>query len=149
MDHSIGLLSAARFAEVRQDEMRDLLREHPKVAEALWWSTLVDEAVLREWLVNVGQRSAYERMAHLFIELFYRLEVVGLAVGMAFTLPVTQEQLADTLGLTPVHINRTLQRMREEGLIELENRRLRILDMGRLCNIAAFDDKYLHRERRS
>ncbi len=148
MDHGIALLGDARFAKIHKDEMRSTMRAHPGVLEALFWATLVDEAVLREWLVNVGQRPAYERIAHLFYELWLRLREVGEVEDHEFTFPVTQAQLADTVGLTPVHVNRTLQRMRQEGLITLENRRIVIHDIAALEKISQFDAKYLHLDRR-
>ena len=125
-----------------------MTRTRPRIAEALWWASLVDEAVLWEWLVTAGQRSAYEALAHLFCELLLRLEQVGLRQGDSIALPLTQEQLGDTLGLTSVHVNRTLQTMRDEGLITLRSRELVIHDTDRLRDIAGFDPKYLHLEPR-
>ncbi|MCH2487781.1 MAG: Crp/Fnr family transcriptional regulator [Erythrobacter sp.] len=148
MDHSIGLLSDARVARIPKADMLQAFHEHPRIAQALWWATLVDEAVLREWLVNIGQRSAFESIAHLFCELWLRLSEVGLTKGYTFALPFTQEQLGDTMGLTPVHVNRTLQRMREEGLITLKSKELVIEDIERLRQIADFNPNYLHLDRR-
>lgn len=148
MDHSVGLLSNAKVALFDKDRLLRTMHESPRVAEALWWSTLVDESVLRQWIVNVGQRQAYERVAHLFCELGLRLKMVGLSDGREFYMPVTQAQLGDTIGLTPVHVNRTLQRMREEKLIELDSKLLKICDIDRLTQIASFDPNYLHLERR-
>lgn len=116
MDHSIGLLSEARVAAIPKARMLEATDKHPNLARALWWATLVDEGVLREWLVNIGQRSAFDRLAHLFSELYLRLQLVGLADGDSFDMPLTQEELGDTMGLTSVHVNRMLQKMRDEGL---------------------------------
>ena len=148
MDHAIGLLSDASVAAIPKQAMLNLIRERPKIGEALFWATLVDEAVLREWLVNLGQRNAYARIAHLFCEMWLRMCQVGLTSNDAFSLPLTQEQLADTSGLTSVHVNRVLQRMRAEGLISLSSKQLTIHDIGRLKEVAGFDPKYLHLERR-
>lgn len=149
MDHAIGLLSDARVAAISRIEMQQMLNEHPAIAQALFWSTLVDEAVLREWLVNMGQRDAYSGIAHLFCEVRLRMEQVGLVSGDEVFLPLTQEQLGDTIGLTKVHVNRVLGRMRAEGLISLTDRTLKIHDARRLEEIAAFDPNYLHIHRRS
>jgi CRP-like cAMP-binding protein len=149
MDHSIGLLSNAQVAAIPKQAMLDLIHEHPRIGEALFWSTLVDEGVLREWLVNLGQRDAFQRIAHLFCEMWLRMCQVGLTEGGEFSLPLTQEQLGDTMGLTSVHVNRVLQRMRAEGLISLSSKNLVIHDIDRLKQIAQFDPNYLHLERRN
>jgi CRP-like cAMP-binding protein len=148
MDHAIGLLSDARVARVPKQDMLALIRERPVIGQALLWSTLVDEATLREWLVNIGQRDAYQRIAHLFCEMWQRMRQVNLVADGEFALPLTQEQLGDTVGLTAVHVNRTLQRMRTEGLISLSSKQLTIHDIERLKIVAGFDPNYLHLERR-
>jgi CRP-like cAMP-binding protein len=114
------------------------------VARALWWATLVDEAVAREWIVNIGQRTALERTAHLFCELFHRLQAVELTRDTRCELPMTQTELGEAMGLSAVHVNRTLQELRREGLITLEDRELKILDLPRLEAVAMFDPAYLH-----
>ena len=148
MDHNISLLGNARVAAIPKDTMLDLLRDRPAVAQALLWATLVDEAVLREWLVNLGQRDAYARIAHLFCEMWLRLGQVGLVTNQRYALPLTQEQLGDALGLTPIHVNRMLQKMRADGLITLADRHLTIHDIDRLKQVAGFDSNYLHLDRR-
>lgn len=148
MDHGIALLSDAEIVSIPKERMLETMRARPRVAEALWWATLVDEAVLREWLVNMGHRSAYERIAHLFCELWLRLSEVGEVMDHSFHAPLTQEQLGDTMGLTPVHVNRTLQRMRADGLITFEGKYLTIRDIDTLRDIAAFEPNYLHLKRR-
>jgi CRP-like cAMP-binding protein len=122
------------------------MAQHPRITQALWWSTLVDEATLREWVVNLGQRNAYERAAHLLCELFVRLRAVGLTNGNACELPITQSELGDTLGLTIVHTNRMLQDLRRDGLIELKGKYLTILDLSALKQVALFNPNYLHLE---
>jgi CRP-like cAMP-binding protein len=149
MDHAIGLLSDAKVARISKSTMRATMRERLAIAEALFWATLVDEAVLREWLVNLGQRDAFERIAHLFCEMWLRMSQVGLVDSDEFSLPLTQEQLGDTTGLTAVHVNRVLQRMRAEGLITLSARQLTIHSIQRLKDIAGFDPNYLHLDRRA
>jgi CRP-like cAMP-binding protein len=144
MDHSILALTRSKVAFVPAAVMEALPLERPKLARALWWATLVDEAVLRAWIVNLGRREAHERVAHLICELHVRLRRVGLADEGRFEMPVTQEELADALGLTAIHTNRVLQRLRAEGLITLKERRLAILDIEGLRKLAGFDPNYLH-----
>ena len=148
MDHSIGLLSDARFATIPKRAIAEITEGSPAIARALWWSTLVDEAMLRHWLVNIGRRDAYDRIAHLFCEMWARLNAVGLNEAGSFEMPVTQEQLGDTMGLTAVHVNRVLQRMRAEGLITFKGRKLAIHDMEEMRRIADFDPMCLHLTRR-
>ncbi|MDP4575692.1 Crp/Fnr family transcriptional regulator [Qipengyuania sp. G39] len=148
MDHGIGALSDLKCAAVSKDQILEAFNSSPRIARGLWWSSLVDESILRQWLTNLGQRFAYERMAHIFCELWLRMTIVGLADEDEFHLPLTQNQLGDTIGLTPVHVNRTLQRMRSESLIEFEQRRLKICDIDKLKDIAEFNSDYLHLERR-
>lgn len=144
MDHSIALLSDATVVKVPAAEMLDLINRYPRIERALWIATLVTESTLRQWVVNIGRRDAFERTAHLFCELWQRMQAVGLVNETdQFDLPLTQSELADTLGMTSVHINRILQRLREGGLIVLGKRRLTILDPKRLADISGFEPSYL------
>jgi CRP-like cAMP-binding protein len=145
MDHSIGLLSDAEVVKIAATDILDVMDRFPRIERALMWATLVDEATLREWLLNVGQRSALQRIAHLFCELCVRLTVVGLVdEHETFTLPLTQAELADTTGMTTVHVNRTLQRLRKDKLIATRKGRLTILDFQKLAEISGFNEAYLH-----
>jgi len=147
MDHSIGAVTPLRVAQIPSDAILDLTDNHPRISRALWWNSLVEEAVQREWTTNVGQREALERLAHLFCELFIRLNGVGLASSASCDLPPTQEQMADATGLSAVHVNRTLQEMREQGLITLTGRTLTIPDLEALKAAALFNPNYLHLDR--
>ena len=100
MDHSIGAVVASKVATISPENILKMTHNYPTLTRALWWSTLVEEAIAREWIVNVGQRNALERMAHLFCELLYRFRAVGLNEGNSCTLPLTQVELAETLGLS-------------------------------------------------
>jgi len=146
MDHCIGTVTAGAVATIAAETMIDLTDRYPRIARALWWSTLVDEAITREWVVNVGQREALVRVGHLICEMFVRLRAVGLTEGTSFGFPVTQAELADTTGLTPVHTNRMLKELRVEGLISMQSRRLTILDLDRLVSLSLFNPSYLHLE---
>jgi CRP-like cAMP-binding protein len=144
MDHNIGTITSLKVAEIGRDDFERLMIEHPRITQALFWNELVTVAIQREWTLNVGQRTAYERIAHLLCEMFLRLRAVGLADGNQCHFPLTQVDLADTTGLTAVHVNRTLQELRRDGLIELHSRTLTIPDLQRLKNAALFNDNYLH-----
>jgi hypothetical protein len=124
--------------------MERLLTESSSLTRALWWSTMTDSAVLREWLVNHGLRDSRERLAHIFCELLVRHRIVGGSTDNIVPFPLTQEELSEATGMTPVHANRTLQQLRADGLIELNNKRLTVLDFKRLSEVAQYDASYLH-----
>ncbi|SFM61901.1 Crp/Fnr family transcriptional regulator [Methylobacterium pseudosasicola] len=149
MDHSLGTLTKATVAFIPHDSLRDLTVRHPGIAAIFWRDTLIDAGIFREWLVSMGQRSAFEHVAHLFCELYLKLQAVGLAGNYRCPLPVTQADLADALGLTSVHINRVLQEMRGKTLITLRSRTLVIEAWDELLRISEFDPTYLHLERRA
>ncbi len=144
MDHSIGAITKVRYAEIMPDDFADLMAASPRITQALWWHELVTASVQREWTTNVGQRSAYERIAHLLVELFLRLRQVRLTEGESCPFPLTQSDLADATGLTPVHVNRMLQELRGQGLIELAGKRLVIPDLRALMAASMFNPNYLH-----
>lgn len=147
MDHSIGAITKVRYAEILPDDFEHLMSSSPRITQALWWHELVVAAVQREWTTNVGQRSAYERIAHLLCELFIKLRQVGLTEGDSCDFPLTQMDLADATGLTSVHVNRTLQELRANGLIELASKRLRIPNLKALMGASMFNPNYLHLNR--
>ena len=144
MDHGIVALTDCRVAYIEQAAIDEITRSTPVLTRALWRATLVDEAVLRQWLVNAGRRNAFEAVGHLLCELHLRMKIVGLAEGDILDLPITQEELADATGMTPVHINRTLQRLRKDGLIELGSGTLYVPDVQALRRSCDFDSAYLH-----
>ena len=143
MDHGIATLSPCTIVDIPRQRILELL-ERPALARALWWATLVDEATLREWLVNMGRRSAENSIAHLFCEIHLRLKTIGLANGGEFSFPVTQLELSDTLGLSAVHMNRSLQNLQNIGLLTVRRSRVRISDIERLHDICGFNPNYLH-----
>jgi len=144
MDHSICAVTRLKVAEVGREMLRRVVTNCPNITTALWWVELVSKSIHREWIVNVGQRTARERVAHLFCEMFIRLESVGLTVGFSCDFPLTQNDIADTTGLTAVHVNRTIQELRRDGLIVLERRKLTIPDMLALQGAGLFNPDYLH-----
>lgn len=147
MDHGITTLTRSRVTFVPRQRM-DELTERPSLCKAFWWATLVDSAVLRAWIVNIGRRDAFEAIGHLICELYVRMKNIGLVNGHRFEVPLTQEEIADALGLTSVHVNRVLQRLRAEDLISFSHGMLTIHDYARLERASGFNANYLHIERR-
>jgi CRP-like cAMP-binding protein len=144
MDHSVGALTACKLALIPHEKLAELTETHPRLGRAFWKDTLVDAAIFREWIVNVGRRSAYQRIAHLICEMFARLQVVGLAKDNRMGWPFTQTEIGDATGLSVVHVNRTLQELRQAGLIALSNPTLAIHDWEALQEAGQFDRRYLH-----
>ena len=147
MDHSIGALTPLRFIELHRDAFESRLQRYPRVLQALWWDSLVNSSIQREWTVNLGKRTALERIGHLFCELYLRLASVGLTQDGSCELPVTQADIGDAAGLSTVHVNRTLQDLRGAKLISLRGRTLTIHDFDRLKALSFFSDNYLHLNR--
>ncbi|WP_238193175.1 Crp/Fnr family transcriptional regulator [Methylobacterium frigidaeris] len=143
LDHTIEALMHCLVAKVPRTAYLDLLGRHPRIALALQRARLAEEATAHEWLANVGMRSGTERMAHLLCELMERLGTVGQVTDGQYDLPLTQTDLADTLGLSSVHVNRVLQALRRDKLISLGGHRLRILAPRRLREFAEFEAGYL------
>ncbi|WP_431860690.1 Crp/Fnr family transcriptional regulator [Azospirillum sp.] len=146
-DHSAVALTDMEVAEFAPDAITTLFRDHPRLAVAFAWCGAREESILSEKAACLGRRTAVERVAHLLLELLRRLQVVRLAQGDRFLLPVSQEVLADTLGLSVVHINRTLSRLRSEGLIEMDGQTLYLKSVEGLAETADFDDLYLYYRR--
>lgn len=143
MDHSVGTLTTTRAAVISPEALLDLMQRERRIAAAMWWSNVQDEAMLRERIVALGRRNAHGRIAYLLCELLWRHEAVGLSQRGALDLPLTQAELGDALGLTPVHVSRVLKQFRDEGLIDLVHRRLTIRDITRLQRVAGFTSDYL------
>jgi CRP-like cAMP-binding protein len=145
MDHSLATVVASKVAFIPHEVVRSFLRAHPRIADVFWRDTLIDAAVFREWVVNVGRRDAYARIAHVLCEVYVRLRAVGLVNGQTFEMPITQAELGDATGLSTVHVNRTLQELRGNGLITTQkNGRVVIEDWERLKEAGEFDPTYLH-----
>jgi CRP-like cAMP-binding protein len=149
LDHHLATLTPCRLAVAPHDRVQVTLERHPHLARVYWMMTNIDGAIHREWTVSLGRRSAQSRMAHLFCEILERLKVAGLAENDSYDFPLTQQELGECLGLTSVHVNRTLQALRKRGLIQVENRRATILDLPGLKALGEFDHDYLYLENRS
>jgi CRP-like cAMP-binding protein len=143
-DHNVQMLTRGQVAEIPSHAIEALVLSRPNVAEAVLIATLVEASMFREWVLNIGRRDSRSRIAHLLCEFAYRLAAQGLNSAGVWELPMTQEQLADATGLTPVHVNRTLQGLQREGLIERDRRVVRFPDWERLREVADFNPRYLH-----
>jgi CRP-like cAMP-binding protein len=148
LDHTVGTLTPVRYAAVPHEALRRITETQPHLARLLWLSTLIDAAIHREQIVSVGRRTALSRIAHLLCELNVRLKTVGLADDEGYALPLTQAEVADATGLTSVHVNRMLRKLRNEDLLTFRNGRVTIHDWEGLQRVAEFDPTYLHLERR-
>jgi CRP-like cAMP-binding protein len=143
-DHNVQALTRIEVANIPVAALQRLTSEHPDVARAMWIETLIEAAIFREWVVNVGRRDSLSRVAHLLCELALRLDEAGLASREHYEMPMTQEQLADAAGLTPVHINRVLKELGRLGLIDRKKRVVTIADWEGLRNVGDFSPRYLH-----
>ena len=144
LDNSVSTLTTCRVGFITHEALRDICMRYPRITSAFWRETLIDAAVFREWVTNVGQREAYGRMAHVFCELMVRLKAVGLAEDHSCKLPITQAEFAGAIGTSTVHVNRVLQEMRANNLIELSGDQLNIPDWETLKRAGDFDPTYLH-----
>ncbi|MCJ2083544.1 Crp/Fnr family transcriptional regulator [Methylobacterium sp. J-090] len=144
MDHNIGTISQCQVVEIPRKSIDAITAQYPTITRAFWWCALVDEAVLRQWLVNMGARSPDQRIAHLFCELLLRMDVVGRVKDNSLPFPFTQTDLADSVGLSDVHVSRTLRKLRRLELITLHRRVLTILDAEQLKAYCGFNPNYLH-----
>lgn len=146
LNYGVTMLSAGTVIVLPRKRVDELLTSHPAIARALWSLALAENTILTTWTASIARRSAQGRLAHLLCELLLRLQVVGKATGNSYDFPMTQEHLADALGLTPVHINRTLQSLRSTGAITLQNRRVTICNWEALRGLCNFNPRYLHLE---
>ncbi|QNM81727.1 Crp/Fnr family transcriptional regulator [Sphingomonas sabuli] len=148
-DHNVGLLCDAEVAVINPAELMTTMVNHPRIERGLLMMALGDAAIMREWLLNLGQRDALHKMAHFFCEMITRLEAAGaVEADGSYALPITQNELADTLGLTVVHVNRTLQRLRHDSVLEWSRRRFKVLDWALLAAVGGFNSNYLALEER-
>ena len=144
MDHDVAMVTAGRVGFIQHRVLEDLMARHPRIAGSFWRETLIDAATFREWMVGMGRRKALSRMAHFFCEMYARLDAIGMAADGTVPLPITQEEIGDALGLSAVHVNRSLQELRGQNLIMVGRGRLTILDWEALAAIGEFEPTYLH-----
>lgn len=144
-DHSLQTITSCKMAKIPVAAIHEITNTRPRIKDAMWHDTLVDGSIYREWVANVGRRDAHTRICHLLCEFALKLEAVSLGQKLDYTLPMTQDELADATGLTPVHINRTLMDLARQGLIDrVTPRSIVIGDWKRLAEAGDFDPAYLH-----
>ena len=144
MDHDLITLVPSTLGLISHTALRALNRANPNIAEMLWRDTLIDAAMFREWIVNIGQRPAASRLAHIVVELRRRFAITGYSESGELEMPLTQEQIGEALGITPVHVNRIIKQLRDEKILDINRGRVRVLNETRLAELAQFDDRYLH-----
>lgn len=148
LDHDIMTITRCRVALVPHERLVELTEKWPHLTRLYWFNTNLDAAIHREWTLSLGRRSAIARLSHLLLELNIRLGITGFTQRNSFDFPLTQIELGECLGLTSVHVNRTLQQLRRKGLVDVQNRRVTIHDLAALQDVAEFDDDYLYLDRR-
>jgi len=141
--NAVYALTAAIYLSISLRPLNDLIVRRPEIARALWWETAAHAAIQQEWMIWLGKRTAQVRLAHFLCELSHRLQIAGRDPGGSIEFPLTQNDLGDVLGLSTVHVNRSLQVLRSQGLIDLSRGELTILDKTGLYAIAEFDPQYL------
>ena len=144
LDHTLGSVSPTKVVFIPHAAMRDLMALHPRIAQCLWREMLVDAAIFREWIINVGRRAAESRIAHLLCEQAVRMKEAGLGDESGYPWFLTQANLGDATGLSVVHVNRSMQSLRHKGLIGENGKTMKILDWKGLVEVAGFDPAYLH-----
>jgi CRP-like cAMP-binding protein len=144
LDNSVATIGPCRVGFITHEVLQDLCRRYPHIRDALWRQTLVDASIFREWMTGLGRRSAFARLCHLLCEMVERMRAAGLVDGDTCRFPVSQTELGDALGLSNVHVNRTLQEIRAAGLIGLRDDTLKVLDWPGLARTGDFDPAYLH-----
>ena len=143
VDHTIATLGPAVLAFVPHAALKEVLDQSSALAQAFWRETLMQAAIFQEWVVNLGRRDAFARLAHIVCELTMRLQLVGLARDLSFSMPWTQLDVADACGISNVHANRVIQELRHLELVEWGSRRLKIRDWSGLVRLGDFNDDYL------
>jgi CRP-like cAMP-binding protein len=144
LDHDLTTLTECTLGFISHVSLREVTRRRPNIAEIFWRDTLIDAALFRDWIVNVGQRPAPSRLAHIIVELRERLKVIGQVQGAWFEMPLTQEQIGEAMGITPVHANRTVKQLRDDKVLEFRRGSVRVIDEQKLLELADFDGLYLH-----
>ena len=144
MDHSLGTLVPTKVGVIQHRDMHDVVRRFEGISRALWRDLLIDAAIFREWMVGMGRRSAHQQIAHLLCEMATKLRAVGLNDGHTYPWPVTQQEMADALGLTDVHVNRVLRDLRNDGLLALVRGVFTATDWDGLKQLGQFDPGYMH-----
>jgi len=144
LDNSLSTITPCKVGFIGHETLRDLCSRFPQIASAFWRDTLIDASIFREWMLNIGQREAYSRLAHLLCEFIVRSQAIGLGHDGTYYAPMTQGELGDAMGISTVHANRVLQGLRGAGLISWRGTQLTVLDWDGLKSAGDFDPTYLH-----
>ena len=144
LDHDLTTLTECTLGFISHVSLREITRRRPNVAEIFWRDTLIDAAMFRDWIVNVGQRAASNRLAHIIVELRERLKLIGMVHGARFEMPLTQEQLGEAMGITSVHVSRIVKQLRDDNILELHRGSVTVIDEQKFLELADFDGLYLH-----
>ncbi|HEX4694746.1 Crp/Fnr family transcriptional regulator [Sphingomonas sp.] len=144
LDHDIATISECQVAYAPHEKLTELIERFPHLGRLLWFSTLLDAAMHREWIFRLGRLDAVGRVAHMLCETYVRLDAVGLVENQSFAWPLTQQDLGEACGLTSVHVNRTLRVLREAGMVDVADRIVTVLDFGRLASTGEFKPDYLY-----
>jgi CRP-like cAMP-binding protein len=147
LDNSVSTISRCKVGFIQHETLRELCRRFPRIGDALWRETLIDASIFREWMISIGRRNAYARICHLLCEMLVKMRAVGLVEDHTCKLPISQSEFGDALGLSTVHVNRTLQEIRKAKLISLRGATLKVLDWDGLKKAGEFDPTYLHLEK--
>ncbi len=149
LDHHVMAITPCRVAAFPHERLEAITAKFPHLTRLLWFATNVDASCHREWALSLGRRTSLERIAHIFCELYFRLRAVGLTDGYSYEFPLTQTELSEAKGITPVHVNRTLRELREQGLVDFRKGRVHLQNLDALIRIADFSPDYLYLEHRS
>lgn len=144
LDHNLDTLGRVKVGYVPHGALDAVMREKPHLARIFWFSTLLDAAMHREWIITLEQLTAPRRIAHIFAEIGRRLEMVGLGEADGFSTPLTQADLAEMCGATPIHANRAIQELRQSGIANFDRGRVAIPDRAALEDYAGFKPDYLY-----
>jgi CRP-like cAMP-binding protein len=143
LDHDVATLTACHIVQIPHSRLDDIMAQRPAMSKLLWFSTLLDAAMHREWIFRLGRLDAVQRLGHFLCEVEIKLRIVGLSDGQHYLLPMTQADLAEACGLTPVHVNRMLRELRERGILAMRGNMIDILDRPALYRLSEFDPAYL------
>ncbi|MFT3967593.1 MAG: Crp/Fnr family transcriptional regulator [Sphingobium sp.] len=144
LDHDIATITSCRIAQIPHGRLDEIVARRPVMAKLLWFSTLLDAAMHREWIFRLGRFDALRRLGHFFCEVEAKLRAVGISDGATFPLPLTQSDLGEACGLTSVHVNRMLRELRNRGLLRMRAQTVTIIDRGALYRLCEFDPAYLY-----
>jgi CRP-like cAMP-binding protein len=144
LDMSVAAVTPVKLGFIQHEDIRQLYRRFPRIGDVLWRDALITSAILREWMMVLGQRDAYAKLAHFLCEMAVRMKLAGLDEDGTYAFPITQQEIGDAIGLSHIHVNRMAQILKEKGLVEMKRGKLLVREWSKLCKAATFDPTYLH-----